>query len=319
MEKVFLGKTGIKVSKIGFGVLPMGSSQLDLPLEQGSSLIRYALSKGIDFFDTAQYYDTYRYMAPAFDDDSPVISSKCLDAGYDEMKNAVSQALCELGRDTIDIFLLHEVLSPEDFRRRQGAWQYLKEAKSDGLIRAMGISTHHEDVCGCMADVPECDVVFPLINKDGLGIRNGQDRGSARGMAAAIEKCHKAGKGVYAMKVFGGGNLAGEYLECMDYVFSLPGIDALVIGFTKEEEIDKALEYAEGTISRDYVPDTGKKRMFISQDDCIGCLSCRNRCPNKAIEINKNGLCEIDRSVCITCGYCAPVCPVRALIMIDQA
>lgn len=319
MDKVFLGKTGIKVSKIGFGVLPMGASQMDLPLKEGSELIEYAVSKGVTFFDTAQYYDTYKYMAPALAGHSPVISSKCLESGYEDMKDAVNEALSALGRSYIDIFLLHEVTSTEDFGGRSGAWQYLKEAKSAGLITAMGISTHHEDVCRIMADIPECDVVFPLINKNGLGIRKGMGQGTAEGMAASIKKCHDAGKGVYAMKVFGGGNLTCDYLECMDYVSSLPGVDAMVIGFTKREEIDAAVEYAEGTISRDYRPDTSKKRMFISQDDCIGCLSCKNRCPNKAVKINKNGLCEIDRSLCLTCGYCAPVCPVRALIMIDQA
>ncbi|RAP50078.1 MAG: hypothetical protein BZ138_06980 [Methanosphaera sp. rholeuAM270] len=330
MEKRFLGNTGIKVSQIGFGVLPMGASQLDLPVNEGAELIQYALSKGISFFDTAQYYDTYRFMRPAFNSffnndllskdapsQAPVISSKCLMSGYDDMREAVAEARRELGLDVIDIFLLHEVMSPDDFHARCGAWDYLKEAKNLGIIRAMGISTHHQDVCSFMADVPECDVVFPLINKNGLGIRNGSGPGTADGMANAINKCHDAGKGVYAMKVFGGGNLTSEYRECLDFVSNIRGVDAMVIGFTSKEEIDRAVEYAEGRLPDDYAPDTSKKKMFISQDDCIGCLACKNRCPNKAIYINKNGLSEIDHDICLTCGYCAPVCPVRALIMID--
>ena len=58
MEKVILGKTGIEVSKVGFGVLTMGASQMNLPLEDGSNLIEYAIERGINFFDTAEYYDT---------------------------------------------------------------------------------------------------------------------------------------------------------------------------------------------------------------------------------------------------------------------
>ena len=320
MNKVFLGKTGIEVSEIGFGVLPIGASQMDLPLDEGSELIKYALTRGMNFFDTAQYYDTYRYMRPAIDayTNDIVISSKCLLPGYDDMKTAVEEAMDDLSRDMIDIFLLHEVTSPEDFNDRKGAWDYLKEAKRLGIIRAMGISTHHQDVCEYMADVPECDVVFPLINKEGLGIRCGSRPGTAEGMTNAINKCHDAGKGVYAMKVFGGGNLTSQYRECLDFVRNIRGIDAMVIGFTKKEEIDRACEYSEGTLPGSYVPDTSGKVMFISQDDCIGCLACRDRCPNKAIYINKNGLSEIDHSICLTCGYCAPVCPVRALIMIDS-
>ncbi|MEI3519311.1 MAG: 4Fe-4S binding protein [Clostridia bacterium] len=39
------------------------------------------------------------------------------------------------------------------------------------------------------------------------------------------------------------------------------------------------------------------------------------RCPNKAIFGNDRGLAQVDHGVCLTCGYCAPVCPVRAIIM----
>ena len=321
MKKVILGNTGIEVSEIGFGVLPIGGSQLDLDLDEGSDVIRYALSKGITFFDTAQYYDTYKYISPAIKNlnkgEKPVICSKCLLPGYDDMKEAVSQAMEELSVDHIDIFLLHEVTGEDDFLNRSGAWNYLKEAKSAGIISAIGVSTHHQDVCLYMAGIKECDVVFPLINKDGLGIRNGSNAGTSEGMAEAIRKCHDEGKGVFAMKVFGGGNLTGEYTECLNYVSGLKCVDAMVIGFTSSEEIDRIIQYTEGLLPEDYVPDMTRKKMFISQDDCIGCLSCKNRCTSQAIFINENGLCEIDQSKCLTCGYCSPVCPVRALIMID--
>lgn len=318
MEKVMLGSTGIEVSKIGFGVLPIGASQKNLPLEEGRALIKYAISKGINFFDTAQYYDTYKYMKDDKGEPTPchlVISSKCLFAGYEDMMDAIVEACRELGREFIDIFLLHEVQGEEDFKSRSGAMRALIDAKEQGLIRAAGLSTHHQDVCAMAADIPEIDVVFPLINKDGLGIRLGAGPGTAQGMTDAINKCSAAGKGVYAMKVFGGGNLCYEYKECMDFVASIEGVEAIVIGFTTKEEIDRAVEYAEGALDPAYVPDVSKKMMYVSQDDCIGCGACRDRCPNKAIKINESGLSEIDHSICITCGYCAPVCPVRALIM----
>ena len=62
MKNNRLGNTDIYVSPVSFGVLTMGRSQLDLPLEEGADLIRYALSRGINFFDTAQYYETYPYI-----------------------------------------------------------------------------------------------------------------------------------------------------------------------------------------------------------------------------------------------------------------
>lgn len=66
MEKILLGKTGIEVSRVGFGVLTMGETQLDLGEDEGAELISYAVSKGINLIRYAEYYNTYRYMAKAF-------------------------------------------------------------------------------------------------------------------------------------------------------------------------------------------------------------------------------------------------------------
>ncbi|MCB6367435.1 4Fe-4S binding protein, partial [Intestinibacillus massiliensis] len=95
----------------------------------------------------------------------------------------------------------------------------------------------------------------------------------------------------------------------------LPGVDSIMIGFGSKEEVDRIVEYAEGTIDPDYIPDVSKKRIRIDQGDCEGCGACITRCPNKAIFRNGNGLAQVDPSICLTCGYCAPVCPVRAIIM----
>ena len=60
-----LGRTGLAVSCVGIGVLPMGPGQLDLPLDEGASVICDALRRGINFIDTAQYYRTYPYIRRA--------------------------------------------------------------------------------------------------------------------------------------------------------------------------------------------------------------------------------------------------------------
>ena len=86
MQKNPLGKTGILVTPVAFGVMTIGYTQLDLPLDQGADLIRYALKKGINFFDTAQYYETYPYIKEALKDvdmsadaaDRPIICTKSL-------------------------------------------------------------------------------------------------------------------------------------------------------------------------------------------------------------------------------------------------
>lgn len=322
MKKVKLGSTDIYVTPVGLGVLTIGNTQLDLPLEEGAQIVRYAYDKGIRLFDTAQYYKTYDYIREAFKDidmslqnpDKPVIASKCLDYTYEDMEQAINECLDALGIDAIDIFKLHEVRQDPDWENRAGAWQCLIDYKAKGIIKAIGVSTHHIDVTEKMADIPECDIVFPLINYAGLGIRKGSDPGTADEMAAAIKKCLNKGKGIFAMKAFGGGNLTGSYQKALDYVRNI-GTHSIMVGMGKKSEIDDLVDYAEGRMPADYQPDTKFKKIHIDQGDCEGCLSCLERCPNKAIYVNVSGLADVNYDICLTCGYCAPVCPVRAIIM----
>ena len=317
MKRVILGKTELSVSICGFGVLPMGPAQLALPVEKGAAIIRHALNNGINFLDTAQYYRTYPYIREALADgayDDVVICSKSLAPDYAGMMSAVLEAREALERESIDIFLMHEVRSGQ-LLARGGALQALIDARKRGLVRAIGLSTHHVDVVEAAAAMETVDVVFPLINYAGLGIRRGDAFASADEMLVAIGKCHDAGKGVFSMKAFGGGALTAHYQEALDYVFRQPTIDSVMVGFGTIADVDDILSYLDGTMAPGYNPDVSSKRVHVNQEDCEGCGACKNACPAGAIYWNENGLADIDQSKCLTCGYCSPVCPVRAVIM----
>ena len=317
MKRVELGNTGIQVSIAGFGVLPIGPSQLALPVDEGAKIIKYALNHGFNFLDTAQYYRTYPYIRKAMeteDFEDVVICSKSLCWDYEGMMDAIEEAREELDRLVIDIFLMHEVRSGQ-LEEREGAWQALVDAKEKGLVRAIGLSTHHIDITTAAAQMPELDVVFPLINYASMGIRKGDDFGTKEEMLEAIKACKAAGKGVFSMKVFGGGGLTGHYQEALDYIYGIDEIDSVMIGFGKTEEIDDLLSYLDGSMKKDYNPDVSSKKIYVNQEDCEGCGSCKEACPAGAIFWNEYGLAEVNHDLCLTCGYCAPACPVRAVIM----
>lgn len=324
-----LGNTDFAVSRAGFGVLPMGPAQLALPLEEGAGLLVRGMDAGINFFDTAEYYQTYPYLRLAMDrwkdlghnPNQLIVSSKSLAPDYDGMMAAIEDACCQLGRESIDIFLMHEVRSGQ-LEERAGAWQALVDARSRGLVRAIGLSTHHVDVTAAAASMEELDVVFPLLNYAGLGIRTlDADAGvhrfaSAEEMMEAIRLCKAAGKGVFTMKAFGGGSLTSTYQKALDFVFSQPEVDAVMLGFGRPSEIDDLISYLSGTMDSDYNPDVSHKRVRVNQEDCEGCGACMKMCASGAIFWNRdNGLAEVNQEKCLTCGYCIPACPVRAMIM----
>lgn len=323
MNRNRLGLSGIEVSAVGMGTLTMGFSQKNLSTDEGARIIVHAVKSGINFLDTAQYYDTYRYLRPALDTiksdenlDMPVVCSKTLESDYESASAAVDECLSELNLEKIDIFLLHEVRGVADLHERSEAWRALRDKKASGLIRAIGISTHHVDACRAAANLDSCDVIFPLINKAGMGIRDGECPGTRDDMAEAIKLCSNHGVGVFTMKAFGGGNIIEDYVECLDYVTSLEGVDAVMIGMGSLDEVDTAVSYFEGNLGSDYRPDISKKRMMVDQSDCEGCGACKARCVSQAISWNDSGLAEISVEKCVRCGYCAPVCPVRAIVFL---
>ena len=318
MKKRQLGSTGIAVTPVGFGVLTIGRNQLNLSLEEGAAILRHGLERGIELLDTAQYYETYPYIRAvlrggAYD---PVIMTKSYQSSYLGMTEAIEEARREMDRDVVDVFLLHEVRSENDFKERAGAWDCLLNAREKGLIKAIGVSTHHVDVAEVISTNQEADVLFPLINLTGLGIRKANGSGSREEMERAIQIAADNGKGVLAMKVFGGGLLLDRYQDAYRYASSLYGIASSMVGFGSIEEVDRMIELVEGTLAGEYLPDLSKKRIKIDQSDCIACYACMERCPNAAIFINEQGLAEIDANCCLSCGYCGPVCPVRAIILL---
>jgi predicted aldo/keto reductase-like oxidoreductase len=312
-----LGRTGLQVSELCFGVLPLGPLQKNVSEEAAVDLIREALDLGINFFDTAESYKTQPYLGKALrgrNRESVVLATKSAAKTYDEMRASVEKSLAEMETDYIDIYHLHAArVTPAVFSERAGALECLKEYKAKGKIRAVGISTHSVAVTAAAARRDDIDVIFPLINKLGLGILGG----ARAEMEAAIEAAAARGKGVYAMKALAGGHLVEEIPEAVKYVRGLPGVSAVAVGMVDRTELYYNVELFErGEVSPARAAAATKKRKrLIVLDFCRGCGTCVRTCPNGALSL-AGGKAKVDPDRCLLCGYCNPVCPEFALRLV---
>lgn len=314
-----LGKTDIQISELCYGALPIGPLQADFPVDKAAEIIRYSLEQGVNFIDTAQRYQTYPHIRKALEGYSRpvVIASKSWAVSYEDMQKALDEARESLGRDTIDIFHLHAARVGADvFVERKGALDCLCDAKAKGAIRAVGISTHSVQTVRLAADVPEIDVVFPLVNLLGVGILEG----TREEMVDAIRLAADKGKGIYLMKIMAGGHLADRFEEAWSFARTIPGVASIAVGMLTRAEVDANVASIEGRpVSKELRAQVGKKGKKLQVlDMCKGCGECEKNCPNHAITV-KDGKAVVDPELCILCGYCVPHCPQFALRLITPA
>jgi len=315
MKKMVLGNTGLEVTELCFGALPMGPLQKNMPVEEAAQVLAHALKQGVNFIDTAQGYKTYPHIRRAMEISgiTPIIASKSHSLNYDDMKIAIEQALEELDIPHLDIFYLHAArASTEVFNERSGAWKCMLEYREKGLIKAVGISTHGVDVTNLAATMPEIDIVYPILNRQSMGILSG----TREEMEQAINKCYEGGKGLYLMKVLGGGGLVGEYKASMDYARGFTaGRFPISMGMVTKEEVDMNIKYFNDEDISTELANTKltNKTFFVFKAVCTGCKKCIDACHSDAISLDENARAEIDTSKCLGCGYCVGACPQLAV------
>ncbi len=309
MKTTMLGTTGLRIVPLVFGTLPLGPLQAGLSVEDGAGLIRYALERGVTMLDTAELYGTYPQIRAALSGFTGpvVIASKTHAATAADARCHVERALRELGRERLDIVLIHGARLADPFTDRAAVLDELLLLKEEGKIGHVGLSSHYIAAFRRAAARPEIEVIHPLINRAGMGIMDG----SAEEMAEAIAVCGKNGQGVYAMKALAGGNLIAEARAAIRYVLGLPGVHALALGMLSREEIDANLELCttDSTDDRAWeLLEQRKRKFMIMEKFCTGCGACAAACTADALFIEE-GVARVAAEKCILCGYCAAACP----------
>ena len=219
------------------------------------------------------------------------MASKSYDYTRAGMQESLLRALTEMDVPTVDIFLLHEQESALTLAGHRDALEYLLEAKEEGLVRAVGFSCHTVAALRAAQQMPEIDVVHPLVNMKGIGIQDG----TITDMLAVLTDLHGAGVGVFGMKPLGGGHLAGQNAEALRFVLDLPQLDAVAVGMVSTEEIHyNSLLFAGHPVPDELAAKLQKQpRRLYAHDWCQGCGKCVTHCPQDALSV-RQGKVEIN-------------------------
>ena len=113
MRYVKLGKTGLKISEVGFGGIPI----IRLDIDTAVTVLRRAYERGITFYDTANLYrDSEEKIGRAFDGmrKKIVLATKTFQRDADKAMKQLENSLRMLKTDHIDLYQLHQVAQEKD-------------------------------------------------------------------------------------------------------------------------------------------------------------------------------------------------------------
>lgn len=246
MPTAGLGRTGAKVSRLGLGC---GSLMDDRFTETRiGAILDAAVEHGITLVDTAPNYGQLQQrLGPSL---RPVRDRVFLTSKVEEPTRAgawrqLRQSLKDLQTDRLDLVYLHSFgdierwPDPAFALSDDGALGALREAKSEGLLRFIGVSGHNRPARYHDAlDHDDVDVVMNPVNFVVQHTYDFEHRVWCRAQ-------HK-NLGLVAMKVLGGRGpngirLGGKlYESAIRYALSVPGISAVVIGCESRSEVAQA-------------------------------------------------------------------------------
>jgi len=317
MRYVDFGKTGLKVSELGFGGIPI----IRLDTESAVKVLRRAYDRGITFYDTANAYrDSEEKIGLAFEGrrHQVVIATKTLKRDASSATKHLENSLCMLKTDYLDLYQLHQVAQEKDWSQVTapgGALEAVVKAREEGKVRFIGVSSHSLSMAlklirtGLFSSI---QFPFNFIESDAEKELHGEAR--------------ERGLGILAMKPFAGGmidnaEVAFKFLRQYPDVVPIPGFDSV-------ERVDEVV-----SLYRDpnRVTEKDRERMAFYRD-MLGKQFCR-RCeycqpcpqgvmitaamgykvvaarmsPRVAVEFSRVAMESV--KLCNECGACQDQCP----------
>ncbi|MHC4734863.1 MAG: aldo/keto reductase, partial [Planctomycetota bacterium] len=254
VDQVTLGKTGLKLSRLGLGTGSIGGSiQRGLGPEKFNRLIRYAYDQGITYIDTAQAYRTHEMVREAIRGlprEKLFIQSK-MPGTPEKPLEVLDRYRRELNVDYIDSLLVHCGVSKNWDEERKRLLDAFEEAKQKKIIRAHGVSCHSLPASARAAQLDWVDVNLVRINPQGAHIDTPTERWDAKSdvshVPAVMEQIkimRKKRHGIIGMKLIGNGDFKKpeDREKSIRFAMKCGLLDAVVIGFKSPAEIDEAIK-----------------------------------------------------------------------------
>ena len=317
MQYFKLGQTGLEVSELGFGGIPI----LRLETGEAEKILQRAQMRGINFFDTANAYrDSEDKMGRAFEGmrDKVIIATKTFARDGKGAQAHLEQSLRMLRTDYIDLYQLHQVAQDsawEAITAPGGALEVVQKAKESGKIRFLGVTSHSRSMAIKLIKTGLFSTVqfpFNFIEE------------------AARDDLHKEarllGIGILAMKPFAGGVIdnaavAFKFLRQYPDVLPLPGLESVA-------GVDEVTSFydAPNEVHEEDKAKMDAYRLELGKQFCRRCEYCQP-CPQgvmitpamgyKVIARRMSGKVARDFSrapmetvvKCIECGVCEKRCP----------
>ena len=265
MQYTTLGKTGLTISRLGFGGIPI--QRVDA--EKTAGLMKKLLESGVNFIDTARGYTvSEEYLGKALEGvrDQFVIATKSMARTKEAMEKEINASLLNLKTGYIDLYQMHNtsVSDLDTVCQPGGALEALMEARTDGKIGHIGITAHSKEA---FEKALTLDWVESIMFPYNIVETQGED---------LIEKCREKNIGFIAMKPMAGGAIEDASLA-IRFIAQNDSVSVIIPGMYDEKEIAMNVSACENTseLTEAEISGIARIRSELGNEFCRRCNYCQ--------------------------------------------